>query len=132
MSNRQYKILIVDDLPDWRLTLGGLLTDAGYDVCTTDSLVGALELFQDNQFDLAILDMRLDESDEDNIDGLDLAAKIREQWPGVKVIIITGYGTQERLDQALKPDAEGHKLAVDFIPKTEAEKLVQIVQEVLA
>ena len=32
MALKPYKILVVDDLADWRSTLRGLLNDAGYQV----------------------------------------------------------------------------------------------------
>ena len=32
MTDVSQRILVVDDLPDWRATLRGLLEDAGYDV----------------------------------------------------------------------------------------------------
>ena len=132
MTNTRRKILVVDDLPDWRVTINGLLSDEGYDVRVTGSLPQALELLGTDHFDLAVLDIRLDETDENNTEGLDLAAKIRERWPSVKIVIITGYGTSEILRRALEPDAQGQKLAVNYIPKTETEDLVQIVREVLA
>ncbi len=131
MTNKRHKILVVDDLLDWRITLRGLLNDEGYEVEVAGSAVKALSLLQTGYFDLVVLDMRLDETDEDNIEGLDLAEKIRQKWPAVKVIIITGYSTPDRLTRALKPDAQGQRLVVDFIPKTETEELVQIVQSLL-
>jgi len=132
MINTQHKILVVDDLPDWRVTLKGLLSDEGYDVRVASSLPQALELLGTDHFDLAVLDMRLDETDEDNTGGLYLAAKIRERWPGVKIVIITGYGTSETMRRAIRPDAQGQKLASNYIPKTETEDLIQIVREALA
>jgi DNA-binding NtrC family response regulator len=132
VANGRHKILVVDDLSDWRTTLSGLLVDAGYDVQVADSSASALKLLETDPFALAVLDMRLDESDEDNTEGLDLAAKIKAQWPAVKVVIITGYGTPERMRQALEPDQRGQRLVVDYIPKTETEKLVAIVQHALA
>lgn len=132
MTNKQHKILVVDDLPDWCTTLGGLLEDAGYHVQVADSSAGALELLRTGHFDLAVVDMRLDESDEDNTEGLDLAARIKQHWPAIKVVIITSYGTPERMRQALEPDVQGQTLAADYIPKTQTEELVQVVRRVLA
>ena len=47
------------------------------------------------RFHVAVLDVRLDESDEDNIDGLLLMEDIRRKWPTTAVIILTGYATVE-------------------------------------
>lgn len=132
MAETQSRILIVDDLPDWRATLSGLMADEGYNVQVADSLPSALNLLEVDNFDLAVLDMRLDETDEDNTGGLNLAAKIKNRWPMVKVVIITGYGTQEIMKQALEPDTQGQRLAENYVPKTETEDLIRVMQEALA
>jgi len=132
MTDTRHRILVVDDLPDWRKTLGGLLKDAGYEVQVAGSSAAALALLRSGHFDLALLDMRLDESDEDNREGLNLADEIRQHWPAVKVVIITGYGTPDTLRRAREPDARGQRLAEEYIPKNQTEDLVQVVQRVLA
>ena len=132
MTSTRHRILVVDDLRDWRTTLGGLFEDAGYDVRVADSSARALELLRTDRFDLAVLDMRLDETDEGNTEGLDLAAEIKRHWPATKVVMITGYGTPDTMRRAMEPDAQGRRLVANYIPKTETEELVKIVQEVLA
>ena len=132
MTNTRHKILVVDDLPDWRATLGGLLEDAGYDVQVAESFPAALKLLETSHFDLAVLDMRLDETDESNTEGLDLATKINQHWPATRVVVITGYGTPDTMRRAMEPDAEGRRLVANYIPKTQTDELVRIVREVLA
>ena len=132
MTNTRHKILVVDDLLDWRATLGGLLEDAGYDVQVAESFPSALKSLETSHFDLAVLDMRLDETDEGNTEGLDLAAEIKQHWPATKVVIITGYGTPDTTRLAMEPDVQGRRLVANYIPKTQTEELVKIVQEVLA
>ena len=131
MAHRRHKILVVDDLPDWRTTLGGLLKDAQYDVQVAGSSAEALTLLKDIAFDLAVIDMRLDETDEDNREGLSLAAKIKERWPKIKSVIITGYGTADALKEAMEPDKRGHRLVFNFLRKEESDQLAKIVQEAL-
>jgi CheY-like chemotaxis protein len=132
MTDTRHRILVVDDLPDWRKTLSGLLEDAGYEVQVAESSAAALDLLRSGHFDLALLDIRLDESDEDNREGLNLAAEIRQRWPAVKVVIITGYGTPDTMRRAREPDVRGQRLAEEYIPKTQTGDLVQVVQRVLA
>ncbi len=133
MPENAYRILVVDDLPDWRKTIKGLLTDAGYhQVDVAESKQAALELLEAKSFDLAILDMRLDETNEDNIEGLDLAAEIRRGWPQVKIIMLTGYGNKQTQERALRPDRSGQSLAADFINKTETNHIIATVQRVLS
>ncbi len=132
MADKRQKILVLDDLPDWRATLSGLLVDEGYAVQVADSLASALELIETDHFDLAVLDMRLDETDEGNTEGLDLAEKIKQHWPATKVVMITGHGTQDTMRRAMEPNAQGRKLVANYIPKTETDDLVKVVREVLA
>jgi DNA-binding NtrC family response regulator len=131
MADKRDRILVVDDLADWRDTLRGLLVDAGYDVLAADSYTSALGLLEAGRLDLAVLDIRLDETDEANMAGLDLAAEIKHRWPAVKVVILTGYDTPAAMRQAREPDVHGQALAADYIPKTQAEELAQVVWRVL-
>jgi len=131
MIDRRQKILVVDDLPDWRKTLKGLLADEGYEVEVADSLSSASTSLKGRQFDLVVADVRLDESDVNNTDGLELATMVKEQYPGIKVILITGYETQAVVERAMIPNAEGESLVADFITKAQISELLQIVSRVL-
>ena len=73
MENSSSKLLVVDDIKDWQITLSGVLRDIGYIVATAGSMAEAIKLLENNKYDLALLDLRLDETDEDNVDGLKLA-----------------------------------------------------------
>jgi two-component system, NtrC family, nitrogen regulation response regulator NtrX len=123
---------VVDDLPDWRKTLKGLLCEEGYDVQVADSRASALALLESGHIDLAVVDVRLDESDEENTEGLELATEIVSRWPAVRVVIITGYSTAETVRQAMQPDMYGRILVADYVEKSETEKLAQVVERVLA
>ena len=129
--NKHPKVLVVDDLKDWQLTIRGMLKKVGCDVELAGSLVEAQEVLSKGKIDLAILDMRLDERDETNTDGLDLAKEIQTNWPITKVIIATGYSTQEVLRKAWEPTEGRQRLVADFIPKNEIESLLQIIKKFL-
>jgi CheY-like chemotaxis protein len=58
MTDTRHRILVVDDLPDWRKTLGGLLKDAGYEVQVAGSSAAALALLRSSHFDLALLETK--------------------------------------------------------------------------
>ena len=132
MADKRYRLLVVDDLSDWRKTLGGLLREAGYEVNVAASLTEARASLKSAPFDLAIVDVRMDETDENNTEGLDLAAEIKRRWPAVKIVIITGYDTSDTVKRAMEPqDARQQRLVADFVTKTETDKLVQVVQRVL-
>jgi CheY-like chemotaxis protein len=129
--NNHPKVLVVDDLEDWQLTIRGMLKKIGCDVELAGSLVEAREVLGKGKIDLAILDMRLDERDETNTQGLDLAEEIQTNWPATKVIIATGYSTQEALQRAWE-SSEGHqRMVADFIPKNEINSLIATVKKAL-
>ncbi len=107
------KILIVEDFADWRDLVAGLLRREGHDVAAVASLQEAQDhLAQSKGLDLAILDIRLVETDEGNKDGLRLLAEIAEHQPFTRVIMITGHGTMEMQRKAFR---EFH--AFDFFRK---------------
>jgi len=117
------RVLVVDDLPDVCATLSGLLSDEGYDVRSVSSRVEALQMLDAERFHIAVLDVRLDEADEDNQDGLLLMHEIREKDPNVAIIILTGYANIKMVREALQPDREGVSPAFGFLEKSEVDQL---------
>lgn len=126
------KILVVDDIKDWRITIRGVLQDAGYLVDNAGSVNDAVTLLEKNQYVAALLDIRLDETDEDNIAGLELAKTIKKKWSDMKIVIITGYGTPTMMKMALEPGASRQRLVDDYLPKENTDKLIETVRRILA
>ena len=127
----QGRILVVDDLPDVRKTLSGLLSDEGYEVRSASSRTEALQLLDAEHFHVAVLDVRLDESDEGNQEGLLLMHEVRRKDPKIAIIILTGYANVEMVREALQPDSEGHSPAFGFLQKTEMDQLPGNVRRAL-
>jgi CheY-like chemotaxis protein len=122
------QVLIVDDLEDWRKTLSGLLVEEGYKVRSVASKDEALEALKTGHFSVAVLDARLDESDEDNREGLTLMHEIRKRYPSTAVIILTGYADVEMVREALEPRDDKASPAFGFLEKTEIDKLPEYVK----
>ncbi len=126
-------VLVVDDRDDWRTSLCGLLEDSGYRVECAGSKNEALERLTAGKVALAIVDVRLDDANDQNVEGLELVEAIGERWPEVKSLVITGYGTEETVARALQPGASGNRGASDYLPKDQIDKeLVPTVARVLA
>ena len=107
------KILIVEDFADWRELLRGLLQREGHQVEAVSTLEEARRYIdQARNLDLAILDIRLVETDEANEDGMRLLGEIHQQQGSTRVIMITGHGTMETQRKAFR---EFH--AFDFFRK---------------
>jgi len=107
------KILIVEDYGDWRELLRGLLQREGHQVEAVATLQEARDHMDSTRdLDLAILDIRLVETDEANEDGLLLLSEIQDRQHFTRVIMITGHGTMETQRRAFR---EFH--AFDFYRK---------------
>ena len=93
-SAPQRRILLVDDDPDVRRSLGNALTKAGYEVVPAANGVEAIRQWRElHGGDLVILDMFMPEKD-----GLETIVELRSHSPGVPIIAISGGGTTGRLD----------------------------------
>ena len=121
------KILIVEDFADWRELVSGLLRREGHNVAEAATLQEAQAyLAATRELDLAILDIRLVETDEDNQDGMRLLAEIGQRPDPTRVIMITGHGTMETQRKAFR---EWH--AFDFFRKEQfdSDEFRQAVRE---
>ena len=82
------EILIVDDNADIRNILNELIIDAGYKTRVAANYNQALTEIDKKMPDVAILDVKLDKSDND---GIELLTHIKSKNKDVPVIIITGH-----------------------------------------
>lgn len=121
------RILVVDDLPDVRSTVMGLLSDDGYLTRAACSREEARAILQNERFHVAVLDVRLDESDEYNQDGMELLAEINQCYPAITVIMLTGYADVDMVRRALLP-VNGRQPAYSVVLKNEMMRLPEIVR----
>lgn len=83
-EDKWYHILVVDDEPTVRSVTKMLLKRDGHEVQTADSGEAALALLENNIFDLIITDYCMA-----GMLGNQLAAIIKQRWPGQPVIMAT-------------------------------------------
>jgi CheY-like chemotaxis protein len=81
---RALRVLLVEDDPLVRMTTADLLADLGHEVLQAASAAAAMEVLQ-SPADLLITDYGLPDTN-----GLVLAARLRERYPGLPVVIATG------------------------------------------
>jgi DNA-binding NtrC family response regulator len=116
--NQRPQLLVVDDEKSIRDFFTLLFNRYGCDVTTTEGVTETLRLLPEKQFDVAIVDLVLEDGD-----GMDLVGKIKAGYPDLPVIVITGLGFQEDLmQQAQALGAQG------FVSK--ALPPAQVVMEV--
>jgi len=90
-------ILIVDDETSILQSLGGLLTDEGFEVISATNGYEALKIIDAESPDLVLLDIWMP-----GIDGIETLKEIKKSHPILPVIIISGHGTIETAVRATK------------------------------
>jgi len=117
------EILIVDDEPDIRMLVQGILSDEGYETSIAGDSDSALAAFRTRRPSAVILDVWLQGS---RLDGLEILKVVHEEDPTVPVIMISGHGTIETAVGALQHGA------YDFIEKPfQSDRLLVVVRRAL-
>jgi two-component system response regulator HydG len=115
------KLLVIDDDEAHRSGMVIMLEDEGYQVEQADSGEAALQILNQNDFDLVITDFKMHE-----LDGMELLKIINDRDPLLKVIMVTGFSSIEQAVQAI------HLGAIDYIAKPlEPKKFKSIIQNAL-
>lgn len=89
------RVLVVDDDENLRVTLGLLLRGSGFEVEQAASGEEALERLAAAPFDAMVSDVRMGK-----LSGVDLACRAKRAWPGLRVILMSGFCGAEELAAA--------------------------------
>ena len=112
------KVVVIDDEVLIRKSLTKVLRDEGHVVETAASGATGMELVERQRPQVAILDMRLPDTD-----GLTVLRRVRETSPDTQVIVITAYGDVDSAVEAMKLGA------ADFVRKPyELEDIILTVR----
>jgi DNA-binding NtrC family response regulator len=103
---KKIRLLVVDDERDFLEGLSRTLGRRGMKVTTADNGAAALEILSRQEFDVALLDVKMP-----GIDGIELMQRILKHYPRTQVLLLTGHPT---MDQALKGVEMG---AYDYLLK---------------
>ena len=118
-----HDILIVDDEPDIRMLVDGILDDEGYETRQAGNAEAALAAFRERRPSLVVLDVWLQGS---SLDGIDVLRAMHGEEPEVPVVMISGHGTIETAVQAIQIGA------YDFIEKPfQSDRLLLVVRRAL-
>jgi len=113
-----YKILIVEDDSDFSDFLQKLLSLKNFEVFAAGSGYDALKHLNSNQVDLVLLDVQLPD-----VDGYWVMDQVKDKFPDLLAIMMTGYASVDSAVKALK------KGAYDYLEKPFAtEKLLKTIQ----
>lgn len=107
--NSKSRLLIIDDNEAFLRSIKRAL-QSDYGISTAKSKTEALQNISP-QPDALLLDMRLEEGDSTNFEGLDLLEKIKQEFPQLPVIMFTAYGDINTAVESMKLGAS------DFVSK---------------
>jgi DNA-binding response OmpR family regulator len=103
MPDRIPHILVVDDEDSIRYFLERFLTREGLRVTAAASGEAALAAFESEEFDLALLDLKMK-----GIHGLEVLAAAHTRWPATIIIVLTAHASLESAVEALRRGAHDY------------------------
>ncbi len=112
------KILVVDDEENVCQSVKKILSRKGYSVDNAASVEDAVKKINETSFDLVITDLMMP-----NTNGMELLQIIRDHYPELEVVMITGYASIESAVKATKLGAAAY-LPKPFTP-TELTELTE-------
>ncbi len=110
------KLLVVDDDPLIRRSLGEVLRREGYQVVEASTGAEALRMVANAAPSLVITDFNMPE-----LDGMQLLRELHARKPDLPVILVTGYGTVEQAVEAMKAGA------YDYVSKPIIDEEMKLV-----
>lgn len=90
------KILVADDEVMMRNLILKILESEGYQITMTSSGDEALAMLKENNYDLLLTDVKMP-----GMSGFELLKQVKESWPDMAVIVMTGYGDAYTVKEAL-------------------------------
>jgi DNA-binding NarL/FixJ family response regulator len=121
-DKKKIKLFFVDDhqmLIDGMKAL--LKNESAFEVCgEANSSERALELLQNNVPDILISDINMP-----GMSGIELARKVKEQFPGVKILALSMYGEKSMISEMLDAGVSGY-----ILKNTGREELVNALMKI--
>jgi HD-like signal output (HDOD) protein len=97
------KILFVDDEKQILRALKRLFINSKYDVYFSDNAENALELLENDKFDLLVTDIRMPE-----VDGIELLKRVKKKSPLTLRVALSGYTDNKKIYSALEDNLVKH------------------------
>lgn len=85
------RVLIAEDDMAVREFVSRALAHGGHEVATAGDGLEALSVLDGNSFDLLVTDIVMP-----NLDGIALALKVAKDYPGMPVLLMTGYAAERQ------------------------------------
>jgi two-component system OmpR family response regulator len=108
LFNKTHRVLYVDDDEASPTLLVEFFKGWSIETETVENVVQALNLIEQEYFDLYLIDAGLP-----NIDGLDLCRALREIEPETPIVVYTGFDSESYREKALKAGATAYVVKPD-------------------
>ncbi len=102
MENEARRVLIVDDNPNMSNLLSDMLEVFDFSSQRASDGEEALSLLNQEDFSLLITDLRMPK-----MTGLELLKAVKDKYPKLPVVVITGYSTEATEQELLTAKADG-------------------------
>ncbi len=113
-----HRVLVIDDDAALRYTLEAVLSDAGFEVESSDGGENGILAFEARGADVVLTDLAMPD-----VDGMAVLQTLRAQDPSVPVLMLTAHGSERVAVLAMKAGA------FDYLPKPfDPEELVLTVR----
>jgi DNA-binding NtrC family response regulator len=94
------RLLLVDDEVGYLDVLAKRLTRRGFEVTTASSGSEAIRALRQWEFDLAVVDLKMED-----MDGIEVLKVFRKMDPSLKVIMLTGHGSERAAREGISHGA---------------------------
>ncbi len=112
------KILVIEDDEMMLALLRHILGEGGHEIFPTADGPRGISLYKEHRPDVVLLDLALP-----TMNGLEVLRMIRDFDPGARIIVVTGYGSDESAEVAFRYGA------IDFVQKPfEPSKLMERIR----
>jgi len=121
LPNRQARVLIVDDDPEFGVVAKNLVEIEGFAADLATSGAEALRLCGDSNYDVVLLDLMLGDTS-----GMDVLHEIKGRAPDLPVVVVTAHGSMESAAEAVRAEA------FDYIGKPfRASEIIAVLHRAL-
>ena len=113
------RLLLIDDEIGYVNVLANRLAKRNFQVGKANSGTEAFQVLRQNDFDVAVLDLKMED-----MDGIEILKILKKMAPELVVIMLTGHGSAEAAHEGIKQGA------YDYLTKPcELDELIQKIQE---
>jgi CheY-like chemotaxis protein len=88
------RVLVIDDEPFVRETLGEILRQQHHEVVVADDGLSGLAQFRESAFELVMTDLAMP-----GMSGWQVAQAVKATRPNVPVVLVTGWGVEVEIDE---------------------------------